>query len=99
MNAAALQAVILTLVAIASGLFVLRRLLPTTSRRIQSGCARWLQGSAHGAALRRIGHWIEPASAKAGDCGSGGGCSSCGGCASASEVDPVPLRFKSVDRS
>jgi len=90
MNAAQLaQAIILSLIATACMLAVLRQLLPGSSRRLQAAIARGLGQPSRSRGVRAIGVWLQPAGAKAGACGSGGGCGSCGGCGVASVTKPA----------
>lgn len=93
---AVVQAVVLTLVLLASVLAAFGKLLPKTAKRWQSRLSAMLDRPQRGRWLRRLGRWLQPAEAKRGDCGSGDGCSSCCGCAPtpAAPGEPMPLEFK-----
>lgn len=89
------QAVVLTLVLLASLLAAWRKLLPTTAKRVQSRLSAALDRPGRAVLVRRLGRWLQPAEAKSGGCGSGEGCSSCGGCAPPAPRDAaVPLSFR-----
>jgi len=93
---AVVQAVVLTLVLLASLLAAFRKLLPQTAKRAQARLSSALDRPGRAAAMRHLGRWLQPALAKSGGCGSGDGCSSCGGCAPSPvpEEPATPLRFR-----
>ncbi|MGN2245655.1 DUF6587 family protein [Frateuria sp. GZRR35] len=92
---AIVQAVVLTLVLLASLLAAFRKLLPQTAKRMQARLSAALDRPGRAAALRRAGSWLQPVDAKSGGCGSGEGCSSCGGCAPTPVAQQsVPLHFR-----
>jgi hypothetical protein len=92
---AIMQAVLLTLVLLASLLAAFRKLLPQTAKRVQARLSAALEQPGRAARIRRLGRWLQPAEAKTGGCGSGDGCSSCGGCAPPSPVSEAkPLEFR-----
>ena len=97
---AIVQAVVLTLVLLASVLAAFRKLLPQTAKRTQARVSAALDRPGHAAAVRRLGGWLQPGQAKSGGCGSGDGCSSCGGCAPAASPDQpaIPLQFRPRQR-
>jgi hypothetical protein len=78
--------------------------LPQTDAGDQQAAARAdLRGAGVAAAwpiAHRLAHWLQPAEAKAGSCGSGDGCSACGGCGSTASpaAEKQPLEFKSRSR-
>ena len=88
------QAVVLTLVLLASLLAAFRKLLPQTARRVQARMSAAWDRPGRTSPVRRVGRWLQPAQAKSGGCGSGDGCSSCGGCAPVPRAPPVPLHFR-----
>jgi hypothetical protein len=94
------QAVVLTLVLLASLLAAFRKLLPQTAKRVQARLSAALERPGRAAPMRRLGRWLQPAQAKSGGCGSGDGCSSCGGCAPAAapREQALPLHFRSHNR-
>ena len=88
------QAFVIALVVAWSAWYASRRLLPTASRRAQARVATWVEGSAHSAWLRRIGHAMQPLQSTSGGCGTSG-CSTCGACTpSAPVAESQPLVFK-----
>ena len=88
------QAFVIALVVAWSAWYASRRLLPTASRRAQARVATWVEGSAHSAWLRRIGHAMQPLQSTSGGCGTSG-CSTCGACTpSAPSAEAQPLVFK-----
>ena len=89
MSAAIVQTVILSLVAATCVLAVLRRLLPSSSHRLQVALARVLSQPSRSRGVRALGVWLQPDEAKAGACGTGGGCGSCGGCGLGSTTNPA----------
>jgi len=93
---AIMQAVVLTLVLLASLLAAFRKLLPQTAKRAQARLSAALERPGHTAFVRRLGRCLQPAEAKTGGCGSGDGCSSCGGCVPVPATDekPLPLNFR-----
>jgi hypothetical protein len=97
---AVVQAVVLTLVLLASLVAAFRKLLPQTAKRVQAGVSAALDRPGRARAVRRFGGWLQPAEAKSGGCGSGDGCSSCGGCAPApaSREPSTPLHFRPRER-
>jgi hypothetical protein len=95
MNAFAVaQAVVLTLVLLASLLAAFRKLLPKTAKRAQARLSSALDRPGRKGAVQRLGRWLQPAEAKNGGCGSGDGCSSCGGCAPTPATQAQPLHFR-----
>jgi hypothetical protein len=97
MNAFAVaQAVVLTLVLLASLLAAFRKLLPQTAKRVQARVSAALDRPGRAATVRRLGRWLQPGEAKSGGCGSGDGCSGCGGCAPAPvpRETAMPLHFR-----
>lgn len=88
------QAVVLTLVLLASLLAAFRKLLPRTAKRVQARLSSALDRPGRKRVVQRLGRWLQPAEAKSGGCGSGDGCSSCGGCAPAPETQAQPLHFR-----
>lgn len=92
MNAALMQNLIVTTIVMLSVGMAARRLLPAQFRRVQVGLAHALGQPRRGRLLRAVGHWLQPAEARNGGCGSGLGCGSCGGCGTpASPGDAIPL--------
>ncbi len=100
---AVIQAMVIGIVVALSAWQVWRKMLPLTSRRVQSAVARWLDRPGRHAVMRTLGRWCQPAEARSGGCGTGDGCSTCGGCApvkpsteQAMEADcePQPLHFR-----
>jgi hypothetical protein len=92
---AIVQAVVLTLVLLASLLAAFRKLLPRTAKRVQARLSAWLDRPGRTPPTRRLGRWLQPTEAKSGGCGSGDGCGSCGGCAPApASAEPMPLTFR-----
>ncbi|SFN14452.1 DUF6587 family protein [Dokdonella immobilis] len=92
MNAALMQDLIVTTIVTLSVGVAARRLLPAQFRRLQAGLAHALGQPRRGRLLRAIGHWLQPAEARNGGCGSGLGCGSCGGCGSSTPPgDAIPL--------
>lgn len=96
------QAVVIALVVAYSLLVSARKLAPEATRRLLGACASRLDRPVHGALVRRIGRWLQPAEARAGGCGTGDGCGTCGGCAAPPEIRdeaPVPVHFHPRPRS
>lgn len=97
MNKAALvQTLVLTAIVAWSTLVVARKFMPMTMRRAQARLADALAHSHAPAWLRaRAARW-QPKSTTGGSCSDG--CSSCGGCGAAaqtSDVETLPLSFRS----
>ena len=91
-----LQHVIIGVIVFLALLSVIKRLLPTWSRRRQQKLAQWLDRPGRSEILRRAGRFLAPTAAAAG-CGSGcNTCSSCDSSSTSSEQprdDIKPLQF------
>jgi hypothetical protein len=94
---AVVQTVVLAGVLVASAWVAFRKLMPATSKRLLARLSAALESPQRGPFAHRLAHWLQPAEAKAGSCGSGDGCSACGGCGSAAPpvAEKQPLEFKS----
>jgi hypothetical protein len=90
---AIVQTLIIALIVAWSAWYASRRLLPTASRRAQARVAAWVEGPAHPAWLRRVGHAMQPVQTTSGGCGSSG-CSTCGACTPSTPIEVQPLVFK-----
>lgn len=94
---ALVQTVVLAGVLVASAWVAFRKLMPVTTKRLLARISAALESPHRGPVAHRLAHWLQPAEAKAGSCGSGDGCSACGGCGSTAPpaAEKQPLEFKS----
>jgi hypothetical protein len=88
------QAVLIALIVIWSVVFVARRLLPVTSRRLWARLLDLLDRPALPAWAHRLADRLRPHGTQGGSCGDG--CSTCGGCAAAASqpAEERPLKFR-----
>lgn len=103
MSAQVVQALLLAVIGATGAIMAFRRLLPGTTRRLQSAAARHLLKPERALRWQAFGRWLQPASSMSGACGggSGTGCGSCGGCGSAgtTSTDAQPLVFHRKPRT
>lgn len=101
MSAQVVQAIVITLIGLVGLIMAFRRLLPMTTRRLQSSFARYLLKAGRASHWQALGRWMQPAESVSGACGSNTGCGSCGGCGSTASASdkPQPLVFHRKPRS
>jgi hypothetical protein len=92
------QTLVLAAAAVWASLFAAKRLLPSTSRRVQARILAALDRPSSPIWLRDFARRTQPHSTSGGSCGDG--CSACGGCAAATakpaaEAQPLVFRPRS----
>lgn len=101
MSAQVVQAILIAMIGFIGLIMAFRRLLPATTRRMQSTLARYLLKAGRASQWQVLGRWLQPAESVSGACGSSTGCGSCGGCGSTSSASDKaqPLVFHRKPRS